>query len=66
MAFHSAVHDAFGYLYSYHEIGPGYDYLGTSSLDEDNPMAGQFDGILFWREALKHITTMNEVVRKML
>lgn len=52
MAYHSAVHDAFGYLLRFHEIGPGYDYLKKSVLSKYNPMSGQYDGISFWKKLL--------------
>ena len=52
MAYHSAVHDAFGYLLTFHEIGPGYDYLKKSVLSKYNPISGQYDGISFWKKLL--------------
>lgn len=64
MAYHSVVHDGFGYLYTFHKIGPGYDYMCTNTLDDDNPMAGQIDGIKFWRETLKEIETKLNVLKK--
>ena len=54
MAYHSAVHDAFGYLLKFHKIGPGYDYTGAWSLLETSQcVSGQLGGLRFWREALK-------------
>eukprot|EP00794_Sanderia_malayensis_P020205 gene20205-22181_t len=54
MAYHSAVHDAFGYLITFHNSGPGYDYLGAWSLFESHtPMAGQLSGLKFWKTILK-------------
>jgi hypothetical protein len=42
VATHGAVHDAAGYLYNCHGIGPGYDYLGREpGADTSNPLAGQ-------------------------
>ena len=42
VATHGAVHDAAGYLYNCHGIGPGYDYLQTEpGSDPSNPLAGQ-------------------------
>ena len=41
MDYHAAVHDAFGYLLVYHDIGPGYDYLDDSWFNDDNALAGQ-------------------------
>lgn len=51
---HGAVHDAGGYLYNYHNMGPGYHYVpGTwQILDKGNPLAGQVDGIKFWMNEL--------------
>lgn len=53
MAYHSAAHDGFGYLYITHSVGPGYDYLDREVLDNGNCMAGQFTGIEFWVKVLK-------------
>ena len=55
MAYHSAVHDGFGYLKTAHETGPGYDYLDEGWLSDGNPMAGQICGISFWKDYLKEI-----------
>ena len=52
MAYHAAVHDAFGYLITFHEKGPGYDYLKKSVLSKYNPLSGQYDGITFWKKLL--------------
>ncbi|XP_066919944.1 uncharacterized protein [Clytia hemisphaerica] len=53
MAYHSAVHDAFGYLIIFHRKGPGYDYLKRSVLSKFNPFSGQYDGIQFWKKFLE-------------
>ncbi|XP_066936407.1 uncharacterized protein [Clytia hemisphaerica] len=51
IAYHSAVHDAFGYLKNYHNTGPGYNYLSTCSMfATENPAAGQISGINFWNK----------------
>ena len=55
VAYHSAVHDAFGYLHNFHNIGPGYDYLDQSKLKKNNPLAGQVDGMSFWRRVVRKI-----------
>ena len=39
----------------FHNIGPGYDYLYHSKLGKYNPMAGQVDGLKFWKRALTKI-----------
>jgi hypothetical protein len=46
---HGAVHDAAGYLFVYHGIGPGYNYLGLEDRDTASPLAGQISGIGYWR-----------------
>lgn len=52
VAYHAAVHDAFGYLITVHKKGPGYDYLKKSILNKSRPIAGQYDGISFWKKLL--------------
>jgi len=44
---HAVIHDAFGYLYNYHGVGPGYNYLGTyfTVSPTSSPMACQYAGI---------------------
>ena len=55
MAYHSAAHDAFGYLITYHRVGPGYNYLGASGevFNRSRCMSGQISGLYFWNEILK-------------
>lgn len=55
IAIHGTVHDAAGYLGSYHKEGPGYNYLesGVEALIFDNIplpdyLAGQMTGVPFW------------------
>ncbi|HMO07105.1 MAG TPA: hypothetical protein PKD10_05580 [Paracoccaceae bacterium] len=50
LALHGTVHDAAGYLFNYHDEGPGYNYLGSSeeTRSTDDPMAGQRSGIEYW------------------
>lgn len=52
IGYHGAVHDAGGYLYNYHDMGPGYDYLGREGRDTSSPLSGQRAGIEYWREQL--------------
>ncbi|XP_065670456.1 uncharacterized protein LOC101239989 isoform X3 [Hydra vulgaris] len=53
IAYHAAVHDAFGYLKTFHNIGPGYNYLGgISAVETGNCMSGQTSGLLFWKYAI--------------
>ncbi|XP_012554498.2 uncharacterized protein LOC100205034 isoform X1 [Hydra vulgaris] len=56
MAYHAAVHDAFGYLKTFHNVGPGYNYLGgVSAVETENCMAGQTSGLLFWKFVINNI-----------
>ena len=53
VAYHSAVHDGFGYLKRHHNIGPGYKYLGAFSVfSADNPLSEQISGLEFWGKLL--------------
>lgn len=52
IGYHGAVHDAGGYLYNYHDMGPGYDYLGREGRDTSSPLSGQRAGIKYWRDQL--------------
>jgi len=47
---HGIVHDAAGYLYNYHNAGPGYDYLGLEQRDTSSPLSGQRAGLQYWRD----------------
>ncbi|XP_031556044.1 uncharacterized protein LOC116292829 [Actinia tenebrosa] len=55
IAYHSAVHDASGYLYLYHGIGPGYNYIDSkwTIFNTSNPMCCQIPGYHFYRKALR-------------
>ncbi|ROH83497.1 hypothetical protein ED236_12270, partial [Pseudomethylobacillus aquaticus] len=47
--YHGAYHDAMGYLFNYHEVGPGYNYLRSSiELPTKSPLAGQITGVPWW------------------
>lgn len=52
LGYHGAVHDAGGYMYNYHDQGPGYDYLGLEGRDTGSPLTGQRAGISYWRDQL--------------
>ena len=52
IGYHGAVHDAGGYLYNFHNQGPGYDYLGQEGRDTSSPLSGQRSGISYWRDQL--------------
>ena len=42
---HAIVHDAFGYLYTFHKLGPGYNYLNTFVVQKSSsPLCCQFQG----------------------
>ena len=49
-AYHSAVHDAFGYLKTNHNSGPGYCYLNKGIFGDWSPFGGQVSGLEFWTE----------------
>ncbi|NIM94885.1 MAG: WXG100 family type VII secretion target [Anaerolineales bacterium] len=53
VGYHGVVHDAGGYLYTYHgHAGPGYDYLGLEGRDTSSPFSGQREGIAYWRRTV--------------
>ncbi|MCB9420412.1 MAG: WXG100 family type VII secretion target [Ardenticatenaceae bacterium] len=53
LGYHGIVHDAAGYLYNYHDLGPGYNYLGQENhRDPGNPLTGQQSGVRYWNEKL--------------
>jgi hypothetical protein len=40
-------------LYNFHDLGPGYDYLGQEGhRDPGNPLVGQQSGVRYWNEKL--------------
>ena len=48
---HAIVHDACGYLTTYHKTGPGYNYLNVCSIfSTSSPLCCQFEG---WRASSK-------------
>ncbi|MDJ0754926.1 MAG: WXG100 family type VII secretion target [Ardenticatenaceae bacterium] len=48
IGYHGTFHDAAGYLYNYHNVGPGYDYMGREPFPTGNPLSGQVGGISWW------------------
>ncbi len=53
--YHGIVHDAAGYLFNYHDQGPGYDYLGREAAkghETSDPLTGQQSGMRYWHEKL--------------
>lgn len=57
IGYHGVAHDAAGYLYNYHSVGPGYDYLNREGLDRGNPLTGQLSGTRYWTEIVHPGTT---------
>eukprot|EP00111_Clytia_hemisphaerica_P002457 TCONS_00007030-protein len=51
-AYHSAVHDAFGYLKTNHNSGPGYCYLNKGIFGDWSPFGGQLSGLRYWKQVL--------------
>jgi len=49
-AYHSAVHDGFGYLITNHKTGPGYAYLNKGLFGDWSPFGGQLYGIKYWEK----------------
>jgi WXG100 family type VII secretion target len=52
VGYHGVVHDAAGYLRTYHNAGPGYDYLGREGRDTLSALSGQREGIRYWSDTL--------------
>ncbi len=52
VGYHGVFHDAAGYLYNYHNMGPGYNYLGLENRDTSSPLTGQQAGIAHWNEKM--------------
>lgn len=52
VALHGTVHDAAGYLGTFHGEGPGYNYRNSDIeiLGTGNPLSGQVSGIAYWVE----------------
>jgi hypothetical protein len=50
VALHGTVHDAAGYLATFHGEGPGYNYRDSDIefLGTDDPLSGQISGIAYW------------------
>lgn len=49
VGYHGIVHDAAGYLYNYHNLGPGYNYLGSEvNRHTSDPLTGQRSGLQWW------------------
>lgn len=48
IGYHGIFHDAAGYLHNYHDMGPGYDYMGREKRDTSDPLTGQRAGVQWW------------------
>ena len=64
-AYHSAVHDAFGYLKTDHGVGPGYDYMHNSWFKNTRPISGQIGGVRFWRKVMKDWSNYKPIVSEL-
>ena len=42
-------------------IGPGYDYMDHSRFSKYNPLAGQLDGMNFWRNVIQKVRVKQNV-----
>jgi hypothetical protein len=53
LGYHGTFHDAAGYMYNFHDIGPGYDYLRLEpQRDTGDPLTGQRSGIRYWAKKI--------------
>jgi hypothetical protein len=54
VSYHGQVHDAAGYLYNYHNSGPGYTYARPDApvSQRDDYWMGQASGIQLWEDLL--------------
>jgi len=59
MLYHTATHDACGYLNEYHYIGPGYNYLGTmlTVFPTCIPQSGRLAALMFWKKLINEPDT---------
>lgn len=44
---HAAFHDAFGYMKTHYNVGPGYSYVCSSALPS-SCFVGHISGVLYW------------------
>jgi WXG100 family type VII secretion target len=52
IAYHSAFHDAGGFLYNHLQIGPGYNYLGLEHRSTEHFLTGQESGLRYWNSKI--------------
>ena len=57
--YHTATHDACGYLSEYHYVGPGYNYLGTmlTVFPTCIPQSGRLASLMFWKKLINEPDT---------
>lgn len=62
LAYHAAVHDAFGYLITYHDKGPGYNYIKSkwTLFNTVSPHSCQFAGFGFWKRLMQKPDEVDE------
>lgn len=63
VGYHGVVHDAAGYLQTYHGVGPGYDYLGVDPIPTSNPLSGQVAGVAYWTATTEVIEPLRQAGR---
>ncbi len=63
VGYHGVVHDAAGYLQTYHGVGPGYDYLGVDPIPTSNPLSGQAAGVAYWTATTEVIEPLRQAGR---
>lgn len=66
VGYHGIIHDAAGYLNTYHDVGPGYDYLGVDPIPTTNPLSGQVAGIAYWTATTEVIEPLRQAGRNVM
>lgn len=63
---HGVFHDAGGYLYNYHNIGPGYNYIHTrwTMFPTSSPLCNQVSGISWWVEFIERYKSNDDELCK--
>lgn len=65
MIIHSVVHDAYGYVGCFHNVGPGYNYLAIKSIFKDkSPLVCQLPGVEETRRQMKQLGLLGDQGRK--
>lgn len=63
VGYHGIIHDAAGYLNTYHGVGPGYDYLGVDPIPTTNPLSGQVAGVAYWTATTELVEPLRQAGR---